>query len=173
MWEAQYRIMGTGEVAVSRKIFWKCGYVEVRLENRLYETEDKLNDSLIKMQGLYEKHSAQLDAILAAKDKIKHDRQVNPFNSALFVKKAAGDASKYRKQRGRPINLWDSVRKAVLKARSTQQMHECLYSDDDVTIEMMGKSDHKVGRPVRDNSQNMSKAERQRQHQQNQSKQNQ
>lgn len=163
MFQLQYRELGTGEVAIYRT-FWKFSWLVEVTDYRMYDVEAQINESLMKMQDLFAKHDALFDDVLSMKSKIQHDRQNNPYHSAKFDGSPPSNSSKYRSRRGRPINLWEQVRIAVTKAKSVEVMHDCVYTDDDVTIDMVGRSQQDIGMPQR---QQQSRKQNQ-QHNQNQ-----
>jgi hypothetical protein len=165
--------MGTGEIALYKCMFeltptlswWRL--VEV-LDYRKYETEGKLNDCVLKMQGLYAKHNDQFDAVLEAKQVIKDTRTIDPFRSGMFEASLPKDSCKYRKARAQPVNLWEGLRKIVKKARAHNvSVGDSSHVDAEGTAELMGVHDQKVGIPIRDNNQ-LTKAQRRQANQSNQ-----
>lgn len=169
MAKLQYRKLGTGEIALYKCVFdfsrvLSClqwwSKVEV-LHFRLYETESKLNDGLIKQQGLYKDHSDQFDAIIKAEGKIKHTRQDDPYRSDPFHESLPKDSHKYCKQRGKPINLWEAPMDAIVAAESYPEYDDDNLSQDDCTSEIVGLSGQEVGAPVRDRQGNKQRGQQQ------------
>lgn len=156
----QYREMGTGEIAVySHKKFWffTWWHLEYVLNYPMYETEGKLNGHVSEMQRLYEKHSAQFDAVLDAKALIKNSSQVDPYRSDPKEMELPKDRKKFLKPRARPSALWEGVRKAVMKARPNRQAKDLSPTekcdDDEGSTELTGLRQQPIGKPVRDRQQ--------------------
>lgn len=161
MAKLQYRELGTGEIAIYSCVFdfssvftwlqwWKKEEV---IDFRMYEIENKLNDGLVKQQGLYSDHSDQFDVLIEAKNKIKHTRQDDPYRSDPFDGPLPKGGKKYRKKRAQPINLWEAPREAIVAAKSYPEYDEGSLHQEDFTSDIIGRSDHDVGKPVRDRQQ--------------------
>lgn len=172
MAKLQIRRTGAGEHALYACIWeaidwWRL--VEV-IDYRQYETEGKMNDCVTKMQGLLEKHDKQFDDVLDAAQYIKDTATTDPYRSGTFTGPIPKDSKKYRKRRARPSKLWDSVRKAVKKARALHSTSDSSPTvDTEGSVQLAGLKEQEVGRPVRDNGGN-TKAQRRAQHNQNNQK---
>lgn len=155
MAKLQYRRTGAGEIALYKCIWeaidwWRL--VEV-LDYRQYETEGKMNDHVSKLQGLLEKHSDQFDTVLAAAEYIKDTSTTDPYRSGVFTGPIPKDSRKYNKRRKRPSKLWESIRKAVKKARPHKQPDEAPPTDAEGSVELTGMRNQPVGKPIRDRQQ--------------------
>ena len=152
MAKLQYRKTGTGEVALYKCIWEAVGWwrlVEV-LDYRKYETESKLNKHIVDMQKLYAKHDSQFETVLDAKEVIKETSTVDPYRSASFTAPLPKDSKKYCKRRAQPVHLWDSVRKAIIRARA-HDVHETHSHtvESENEPELMAVQDQPVGKPAR------------------------
>ncbi len=169
MAKLQYRQLGTGEIALYRCVFdfssvfsWLQWWSKVEvLDFRLYETESKLNDGLIKQQALYNNHSDQFDVLLEAKSKIKHTRQDDPYRSDPFYEPLPKGSSKYCKPRAQPINLWEAPREAIVAAKSYPEYNDDNLSQEDCTSDIIGRSDQDVGAPIRSRQQGKQRGDQQ------------
>lgn len=174
MSEAQYRKTGTGEIAEYKRVFdfsdiipflkwWKKEHV---INYRCYRIQSELNDCVIKMQGLYAELDVEMAAVERASEKIKNDRQDNPFWSAPETKSFPEDCKKYRKRRAKPIDLWSSVRNAIIKAVPLDSLYyeaPSNYQEPELTCSI----EQEIGRPQRD-QQLSKKQQKQQQHQHHQ-----
>ena len=158
MAKLQYRELGTGETAIYSCVFdfssilswlqwWKKEEV---IDFRMYEIENKLNEGLVKQQGLYGDHSELFDLLIEAKSKIEHTRQDCPYRSDPFEGPIPKGGKKFRKKRAKPINLWEAPREAIVAAKSYPEYDEDDLLQGDCTSEITGLTDHDVGMPVRD-----------------------
>jgi hypothetical protein len=165
MFETQYRTIGTGETIIWRKIIGPFGYTVEVLDNRKYEIEDKLNKRILEMQGLFEKLDIAYDQVLSAKDQIQRSSQTNPYHGDWKDIEIGKNSSKYRRKRAKPHNMWESVRNAVISARSFEIVRESAAAPTDYTSGLVAAIDQAVGSPAKNNQSKKEKRRQQEQHQ--------
>lgn len=149
MFDTQFRTLGTGETIVWRKVFWKFGYTVEVLDNRMYEVEDELNKCVSKMQGLFKKHDVLYDEVIAARQQITDSREDSPYHGSFHDIQIGKDSSKYRRKRTKPHNLWESVRNAVIAARSFVVIPVVAVATGDYCSELTSSLDQPIGEPAK------------------------